>query len=64
VSGLQEGEQVAILNVAAMQAKNQNDMNQIRGRTGVPGMQRQPTTGGAGGAAGGRAGGGTPRGGG
>jgi HlyD family secretion protein len=67
LSGLQEGEQVAILNVAAMQAKNQNDMNQIRGRAGVPGMQRQPTTGGAGGAGGAGArpgGGGTPRGGG
>ena len=68
LSGLQEGEQVAILNVAAMQAKNQNDMNQIRGRAGVPGMQRAPTTGGAaGGGAGGagaRPGGGTPRGGG
>ena len=53
LSGLQEGEQVAILNVAAMQASQQADMDRIRGRAGVPGMQRQPTTGGAGGAAGG-----------
>jgi HlyD family secretion protein len=69
LSGLQEGEQVAILNIAAMQAKNQNDMNQVRGRAGVPGLQRQPTTGGAAGGAGGGAGGRpsggtTPRGGG
>ena len=40
LSGVQEGEQVAILNVAALQAKNQADMNQVRGRAGVPGMQR------------------------
>lgn len=53
LSGVQEGEQVAILNVAALQAKQANDMNQIRGRAGVPGMQRAPTTGGAAGGAGG-----------
>jgi HlyD family secretion protein len=63
LSGVKEGELVAILNVAAMQAKNQADMNNIRGRAGVPGIQRQPTP--SGGAAGGRAGGTTtPRGGG
>jgi HlyD family secretion protein len=54
LSGLQEGEQVAILNVAVLQARQQENMNQVRGRAGVPGMQRQPTTGtgGAGGAGG------------
>ena len=70
LSGLQEGEQVAILNVAVLQARQQESMNQVRGRAGVPGMQRQPTTGGAGGAggagggAGGRGGAGGQRGGG
>ena len=59
LSGLQEGEQVAILNVAAMQAKQASDMNQVRSRAGVPGMQRQPTTGGAAGAGAGAGGAGT-----
>ena len=64
LSGVQEGEQVAILNVAVLQAKNQADMNQVRNRSALPGVQR-PTTGGATGGASGRAGGGaTPRGGG
>lgn len=69
VSGVQEGEQVAILNVAVLQARQQENLNQVRGR-GMPGMQRQPTTGGAGGAgggaggAGGRGGAGGQRGGG
>jgi HlyD family secretion protein len=57
LSGVKEGDLVAILNVAALQAKSQTDMNQVRGRAGVPGMQRAPTTGGAGGAAGARPGG-------
>jgi len=52
LSGVQEGEQVAILNVAVLQAKNQADMNQVRNRSALPGVQRQPTTGGAGGAGG------------
>ncbi|HYN80332.1 MAG TPA: efflux RND transporter periplasmic adaptor subunit [Gemmatimonadaceae bacterium] len=71
LSGVQEGEQVAILNVAVLQARQQENMNQVRGRAGVPGMQRQqPTTGGAGGpggaggGAGGRGGAGGQRGGG
>ncbi len=71
LSGVQEGEQVAILNVAVLQAKNQADMNQVRNRSGLPGVQR-PTTGGATGGAGGAGGrtggagggGGAPRGGG
>ncbi len=68
LSGVQEGEQVAILNVAVLQAKNQADMANIRNRSALPGVQR-PTTGGATGGAGGRpgggaGGGGAPRGGG
>lgn len=58
LSGVKEGDLVAILNVAALQAKSQADMNQVRGRAGVPGIQRAPTTGGAaGGGAGARPGG-------
>lgn len=53
LSGVKEGELVAILNVAAMQAKQQSDMNQIRGRAGVPGIQRPQAAGGAGAAGGG-----------
>ncbi|HUQ47235.1 MAG TPA: efflux RND transporter periplasmic adaptor subunit [Gemmatimonadaceae bacterium] len=53
LSGLSEGDSVAILNVAVLQAQQQADMNQIRNRAGVPGMQRQQPAGGAGGAAGG-----------
>jgi HlyD family secretion protein len=68
LSGLNEGDSVAILNVAVLQAQNQADMNNIRNRAGVPGMQRQQPTGGAGGAGGGggaaRPAGGAPRGGG
>lgn len=51
LSGLEEGEQVAILNVAAMQARQQSELDQMRGRTAMPGMQRQqPGQTGAGGA--------------
>ena len=70
ISGLSEGDSVAILNVAAMQARQQAELDQVRNRGGVPGLQRQqPATGGAGGrtgGAGGRTGGagGAPRGGG
>jgi hypothetical protein len=62
LSGVKEGELVAILNVAALQAKQQQDMNNIRGRAGVPGIQRQQTggQGGAGGAAGGAGAGARP----
>jgi len=66
LSGVEEGEQVAILNVAVLQARQQENLNQVRGRAGMPGMQRQqPTTGGPGGAggAGGGAGGAGGRGG-
>ncbi|HEU4879208.1 MAG TPA: efflux RND transporter periplasmic adaptor subunit [Gemmatimonadaceae bacterium] len=57
LSGLSEGDSVAILNVAAMQAKQQADLDQIRNRGGVPGLQRQQPTQGQGGAGGGAAGG-------
>ena len=52
LSGVKEGDLVAILNVAALQAKQQNDLNNIRGRAGVPGIQRPTTPGAAGGGAG------------
>lgn len=68
LSGLNDGDSVAILNVAAMQAQQQASLDQVRNRGGVPGLQRQQQggQGGAGGGAGagGRAGGGAPRGGG
>jgi hypothetical protein len=66
LSGVKEGDLVAILNVAVLQAKGQADMNQIRSRAGPPGIQRQqPATGGAaGGGAGARPGGAGQRGGG
>ncbi|MGK2961741.1 MAG: efflux RND transporter periplasmic adaptor subunit, partial [Gemmatimonadaceae bacterium] len=41
LSGISPGDSVAILNVAAMQARQQEDMDRIRSRGGVPGMQRQ-----------------------
>ncbi|HVF38706.1 MAG TPA: efflux RND transporter periplasmic adaptor subunit [Gemmatimonadaceae bacterium] len=65
LDGLQEGDQVAILNVAAMQARQQNELDQMRGRTGMPGMQRQQQggQGGPGGGAGGAQGGAGARGG-
>ena len=53
LSGLTEGDSVAILNVAAMQARQQAEMDQVRNRGGVPGMQRQQQ-GGQGGAGGAR----------
>ena len=42
LSGLNEGDSVAILNVAAMQARQQEDLDRMRQRSGMPGMQRQP----------------------
>jgi HlyD family secretion protein len=61
LSGLSQGDSVAILNVAAMQAKQQADLDQIRNRGGVPGLQRQQPTQGQGAAGGGAAGGGAGR---
>jgi HlyD family secretion protein len=50
LSGLNEGDSVAILNVAAMQARQQESLDQVRNRGGVPGLQRQqPNQGGQGG---------------
>jgi HlyD family secretion protein len=60
LSGLREGEQVAVITAAALQQRRQEQLERFRGMTGggVPGMQRQQTpTPGAGG-------GGAPRGGG
>lgn len=48
VSGLNEGDSVAILNVAAMQARQQEQLDQVRNRGGVPGLQRQNTNQGGG----------------
>jgi len=55
VSGLQEGQQVALLAAAALQAQRQQQNERFRGMGGVPGMQRQPAGGPPGG---GRRGGG------
>ncbi len=63
VSGLKEGEQVALLAAAALQAQRQQQNDRMRQNSGVPGMQQQtPGAGGAGG--GGAGGGGRPAGGG
>ncbi|HEX6576329.1 MAG TPA: efflux RND transporter periplasmic adaptor subunit [Gemmatimonadaceae bacterium] len=61
VSGLNEGDSVAILNVAAMQARQQEQLDNVRNRGGVPGLQRQQPNNQGGGAA--RQGGGGQRGG-
>ena len=58
ISGVTEGEQVAMLAAAALQAQRQQNQDRIRQQTGVPGMNQQQGGGGAGGAGGGRAGGG------
>lgn len=62
VSGLKEGDQVALLSAAALQASRQQRQDRFRGMTGggVPGMQRQ-TPAAAGGAGGGRPAGGGGR---
>ena len=61
VSGLREGDKVASLAVAALQAKRDQQNDRMRQMTGggVPGVQRAPAAGGgaAGGAAGGATGG-------
>ena len=41
LSGISMGDSVAILNVAAMQARQQEEMDRVRSRGGMPGMQRQ-----------------------
>jgi hypothetical protein len=51
VSGVAEGEQVAMLAAASLQAQRMENQDRIRERTGMPGMNQQPAAG-AGGAAG------------
>jgi HlyD family secretion protein len=58
LSGVKEGEQVAMLAAAALQAQRQQFNDRIRQNTGVPGMQQGGGAGGGAGGAGGRAGGG------
>lgn len=60
LSGLREGDKVATLAVAALQAKRDQANDRFRGMAGggVPGMQRAPAAGAAGGAPGGGAPGG------
>ncbi|MEO8619435.1 MAG: efflux RND transporter periplasmic adaptor subunit, partial [bacterium] len=57
VSGVKEGEQVALLAAAALQAQRQLNNDRMKANSGVPGMQQAPA-GGAGGAGGGQRGGG------
>jgi HlyD family secretion protein len=64
ISGLKEGEQVALLAAAAMQARREEQNNRMRNMGGLPGIsQPRPGGGGQGGAGGGRgaAGGGQAR---
>ena len=62
VSGLVEGEQVALLAVAALEATRQQRNDQIRSRVGgVPGMQQTPAAGSAGARPAGGGGGGPNR---
>jgi hypothetical protein len=63
VSGLKEGEQVALLAAAAMQAQRQAATDRMRGNMGGGGLTRQQPGGGAPGG-GGPGGGGPPGGGG
>jgi HlyD family secretion protein len=59
VSGLKEGEQVALLAAAAMQARREEQNNRMRSMGGLPGMsQPRPGGGGAGGGRGPGGGGG------
>jgi hypothetical protein len=58
VNGLKEGEQVALLAAAALQAQRQQQNDRMRSQSGVPGMTQTPAGGGAGGAGGGRPAGG------
>lgn len=58
ISGLEQGDSVAILNVAAMQARQAEELDRMRARGGMAGMQRQPTGGQGAQGAGARQGGG------
>ena len=55
VSGLEEGETVALLAAAAMQARREEQNNRIRNMGGMPGMPARPGGGGGGGRQGGAA---------
>ncbi len=56
VSGVKEGEEVALLAAAALQAQRQQQSDRMKANTGVPGMQQAPAGGGRGGGGGGRGG--------
>jgi hypothetical protein len=60
VSGVKEGEEVALLAAAALQAQRQQQNDRLKANSGVPGMQQAPAggAGGGGGARGGAGGGG------
>ena len=49
LSGVQDGDEVAMLAAASLQQQRQQNIDRIRGMTGggVPGMQRSPAGGGA-----------------
>lgn len=51
ISGLNEGDQVALLAAASLQAQRQQQNDRMRQQTGVPGMQQGPAAGGGGGGA-------------
>ncbi|CAN5215244.1 hypothetical protein BH09GEM1_BH09GEM1_14480 [soil metagenome] len=57
VSGVKEGEEVALLAAAALQAQRQQQNDRMKANSGVPGMTQTPAAG-AGGARGGATGGG------
>jgi HlyD family secretion protein len=58
VSGLKEGEQVALLAAAALQAQRQQQNDRMRQNSGVPGMTQTPAAGGGGAGGGARPAGG------
>jgi HlyD family secretion protein len=64
ISGVEEGEEVALLAAAALQAQRNEQNDRMRSRMSVPGMSRTPTTPAGGAPAGGPPGGGPPGGGG
>ncbi|MDQ2666248.1 MAG: efflux RND transporter periplasmic adaptor subunit [Gemmatimonadota bacterium] len=56
VSGVKEGEEVALLAAAALQAQRQQQNDRMKANSGVPGMQQAPAGGARGGGGGGRGG--------
>jgi len=56
VSGVKEGEQVALLAAAALQAQRQQQNDRMKANSGVPGMQQAPAAGAGGARPGGAAG--------